>query len=96
MAGSKKNKLKKAFSPSYTVQNVSEADEEQLMDDLLAELDSRDSTVRDEAAAVIQEVELAHSPPPNKQDSKSRFQARQVRPCYLHYRADRDSWHVIR
>jgi OTU domain-containing protein 6 len=76
MAGSKKNKLKKAVS-AFTVQNASEADDEQLMDDLLAELDARNPTVRQEAATVIQEVELAHTPP--KQDSKSRFQARQVR-----------------
>jgi len=79
----KKNKSKK----SSTTQILSpvNVDDEELMDDLLAELDSRDQTVQTESAAVLQEITESHtvvveepSSQTEKQDAKGRFRARQV------------------
>jgi OTU domain-containing protein 6 len=85
----KKNKSKKVLSPSHS--NMpdqpppTEGDGE-LMDDLLAELDSRDKTVQHESANVLMEMQenqenavadKAQSAT-KKQDSKSRHVARQV------------------
>jgi OTU domain-containing protein 6 len=74
----KKSKLRKALSPdSSTVQSDTALDDNDLMDDLFAQLDSEDSTVRGESASVIQEINSNATSPPKK-DSKSRFIARQV------------------
>jgi OTU domain-containing protein 6 len=85
----KKNKSKKVLPPSHS--NMpdqpppTEGDDE-LMDDLLAELDSRDKTVQHESANVLMEMQenqenavadKAQSAN-KKQDSKSRHVARQV------------------
>jgi hypothetical protein len=72
MAGSKKNKSKKSTPPQPVVDVPASVDEE-LMDDLFAQLDSRDQT-----------QQRIMEPPPEppiskvKTDSKSRFKARQV------------------
>lgn len=86
MAGSKRNKLKKVFSPSRALAPSDPppiVDDEGLMDDLFAQLDSKDKAVQGESAAILQEADLntfaddLDSAPNN--DSKNRFKARQVR-----------------
>lgn len=77
MAGSKKSKIKKsAVTP---VINDSDAD---LVDDLLAQLDSRDHVVQEESASIIKSMHLDERAQimesSQKQDAKSRFKARQV------------------
>ncbi|KAG5654520.1 hypothetical protein H0H81_001161 [Sphagnurus paluster] len=79
MAGSKKNKQKKLVPPPQDLPTPPVDDE--LMDDLFAQLDSRNETVQAESAIVINEVqnrqaESAASRP--KMDAKARFKARQV------------------
>ena len=78
-----KNKIKKMLSPpSQSPPQEDLADDDALMDDLMAQLDSKDSAVREESATVLQEMqvnavaqELDSAP---KKDSKARFRARQV------------------
>ncbi|KAG6854318.1 hypothetical protein C0991_008213 [Blastosporella zonata] len=80
MAGSKKNKPKRALPLPQDV-STPHVDED-LMDDLFAQLDSRDQTVQAESAAVITEVQTKQAERidgRSKQDAKSRFKARQVR-----------------
>jgi hypothetical protein len=88
--GSKKNKIKQAFAPSpapndNSVYNSNAIDDD-LVDELLTALDSRDATVRRESATVLEEVQTeqaaAQAAPPDKAGSKSRFKARQVRPVH--------------
>jgi len=86
MAGSKRNKLKKAFSPSLPTTSPPQmaADDEELMSDLMAQLDSRDQTVQSESANVLNEMQVnKHAgmaeASRQKQDPKSRYQARQAR-----------------
>lgn len=97
--GTKRSKLKAAISPvrdklvgsptkSPPVSENS-PEEDDLLDDLMAELDSRDTTVQGEAATMIQEIQqnraVNESPlslvesPSQRQDSKSRHKARLVR-----------------
>jgi OTU domain-containing protein 6 len=85
MAGSKRNKIKKALSPKSVYSPPPDnTNDEELLDDLVAQLDSRDGTVQHEAATVIQEVEQkANEQANSKKDSRSRFEARQVRICQL-------------
>ncbi|KAJ7046735.1 hypothetical protein C8F04DRAFT_207845 [Mycena alexandri] len=77
----KKNKLKKALDvfPSPPPPE----DDGDLVDDLLAQLDSRDETVKQESANVLNDMQLnkqAHQlEGASKQDAKSRFKARQAR-----------------
>ncbi|KAG1756830.1 uncharacterized protein EDB91DRAFT_1213663 [Suillus paluster] len=90
MAGSKKNKPKKAVPPSYSSmpdQPQTGDDDHELVDDLLAELDSRNHTVQQESATVLIEMQehkenavgaRARSAK-KKQDSRSRHEARQAR-----------------
>jgi hypothetical protein len=85
----KKNKSKKVLSPSHSNmpdQPPPTDGDGELMDDLLAELDSRDKTVQHESANVLMEMQenqenavadKAQSAT-KKQDSKSRHVARQV------------------
>ncbi|KAH7916043.1 hypothetical protein BJ138DRAFT_766439 [Hygrophoropsis aurantiaca] len=87
MGSSKRNKIKKAFSPSHTdiPPAGSTQDDNDLMNDLLAELDSRDQTVQGESATVLAEMQAAadsegiDKASGQKQDAKSRYQARQAR-----------------
>lgn len=87
MAGSKRNKLKKLVSPSASnddFQPKSAAEDDDLVNDLLAQLDSRDGDVQKESAQVLKEMQMEQhadrmeASPPAKQDAKSRYKARQV------------------
>ncbi|OBZ75475.1 OTU domain-containing protein 2 [Grifola frondosa] len=91
MAGSKRNKIKKMFSapppPEPTV------DDDELLDDLMAQLDSKSQTTREESATVLNEMHIDKVADDletgSKQDSKSRFKARQVGSRFhLHERDD--------
>lgn len=81
MGGSKRNKLKKLISPPPPPTIMNEDDSE-LMDDLLAQLDSRDQNVQAESANVLNEMNLNAQADlieaSSRQDAKSRFKARQV------------------
>ncbi|KAJ3525510.1 hypothetical protein NM688_g8393 [Phlebia brevispora] len=86
MGGSKRNKVKKLLSPSRALTPPAPdnaLNDDDLMDDLLAQLDSRDKASQTEAATVVSEMqptqvaEQAEAAP--KQDSKSRHKARQAR-----------------
>ncbi|KAI0082718.1 cysteine proteinase [Panus rudis PR-1116 ss-1] len=82
--GSKRNKVKKALSPVLpTNPDPEPVPDDDLMDDLFAQLDSRDKTVQTESANVLQEMnidqvanDLDAAP---KKDSKARYKARQAR-----------------
>jgi OTU domain-containing protein 6 len=79
--GSKKKTLKKTFSPSSkpTPTASPEIDDNELMDDLIAQLDSKDQTVQNESAKVLQEMEINQQAlAAEKKDSKSRFLARKA------------------
>lgn len=86
MAGSKRNKVKKLLSPTRAVTPPPEPslDDDALMDDLMAQLDARDSSheSKQEAATVLGEMgarkTAEQEAAPSKQDSKSRHQARMV------------------
>ncbi|TFY67292.1 hypothetical protein EVG20_g3995 [Dentipellis fragilis] len=79
--GSKRNKVKKLLSPTrVATPPPNEADNEELMDDLFAQLDNQDQTVRQESAVVLDAVstnEVSRNESEGKKDSKSRFMARQ-------------------
>jgi HEAT repeat protein len=77
--GSKKNKAKKVLLQSSSPNGVVDDD---LVDDLLAELDSRDKTVQEESAVVLEEIQAKQAIAPEKPNSssKNRFKERQVRP----------------
>lgn len=86
--GSKKNRVKKVFAPTLTAPNnhaIDEHTDANLVDDLLAELNSRDETVQRESATVLEEIQTrqqadaAQAAAPDKTGSKNRFRARQVR-----------------
>lgn len=80
MAGSKR-KLKKKTIPPPPIKD--QDDDDDLMNELLAQLDSRDETVQAESATIIQEIKLNEQVDANeKQDPRSRFKARQVRARY--------------
>lgn len=91
MAGSKKNKGKKApaSAPPVAPPPENTMDDEDLMEDLMAQLDSKNSTVQGESAAVLNEMQLRQDANADstdvgpsssaKQDSRARYKARQVR-----------------
>ncbi|TFK42624.1 hypothetical protein BDQ12DRAFT_676516 [Crucibulum laeve] len=85
MAGSKRNKIKKALSPRQpsTPPPILNNEDDELMNDLLAQLDSRNQTVQEQSATVLNEMELnkqaARIEAQQKQDARSRFKARQAR-----------------
>lgn len=62
-------------------------DDDALMDDLLTQLDSRNTAATDEAATVLTEMSVQKTADaadgPQKKDSRSRHQARQVRTARL-------------
>lgn len=85
MPGSKRNKLKKVLSPqSPPPPPADPAADADLMDDLFAQLDSKDAVVQQETAQVIQQVQLNQSTgtqdsvPPPSQKPKDRHRARLV------------------
>ncbi|KAJ7285884.1 hypothetical protein C8J57DRAFT_1051385 [Mycena rebaudengoi] len=79
----KRNKLKKALSPVLpaNMASTNDDDDQDLMNDLLAQLDSRDEIVQQESANVLNEMNLNQQANKleSKQDAKSRFKARQAR-----------------
>ena len=90
--GSKKNRVKKVFAPSPAAPNnnnnntIDDNDaDDNLVDDLLTELNSRDQTVQRESATVLEEIQTrqqsdaAQAAASDKAGSKNRFKARQVR-----------------
>jgi hypothetical protein len=79
--GSKKNRVKKVLLPSSSPNGVVDDD---LVDDLLAELDSRNKTVQEESAAVLEGIQAKQAIAPEKPNSssKNRFKERQVRPSH--------------
>jgi OTU domain-containing protein 6 len=82
--GAKRNKLKKAFSPPQLTATPSAmcSEDDDLMNDLMAELDSRDKTVQSESADVLNQMQMNQQSQQiesvRKREPKSRFQARQV------------------
>jgi OTU domain-containing protein 6 len=78
MPGSKR-KLKKKTIPPPPIENQDNDDD--LMNELLAQLDSRDETVRAESATIVHEMKL-NEQANGKQDPRNRFKARQVRTRY--------------
>jgi OTU domain-containing protein 6 len=96
--GSKKNKVKKVFAPSPAAPNNNnnnanaiDDNTDNLVDELLTELNSRDETVQRESATVLEEVqtrkqsEATQATAPDKAGSKNRFKARQVRLAHPTY-----------
>ncbi|KAF8894574.1 OTU-domain-containing protein [Infundibulicybe gibba] len=85
MAGSKRNRLKKALSPSEPAQPSPDNldDDDELMNDLLAQLDSRDQVVQVESATILNDMQLTERAKDlgadQKPDPKSRYVARQAR-----------------
>ncbi|KAI9064361.1 cysteine proteinase [Trametes sanguinea] len=79
----KKNKLKKMLSPPTPAPVETTVDDDELMDDLLAQLESRDDSVKKESANVLNEMQIdkvadqLESAP--KKDPKARYKARQAR-----------------
>lgn len=81
--------MKKLVSPSHnsTPDQARIEDNNELVDDLLAELDSRNQTVQQESATVLREIQEHQEstvndnarPAKKKQDSRSRHEARQAR-----------------
>lgn len=81
--GKRTNKLKKAAAPLLpATMSPPTDDDNDLMDTLLAQLDSRDETVQQESANVLNDMQLNQQADQigaaSKQDPKSRFRARQV------------------
>lgn len=78
----KRNKGKKAPQSSTLSEPTMEHENDTLMDDLLAHLDSQDATVQTESATILNEMNLndqaTQIETTEKQDAKSRFKARQV------------------
>jgi OTU domain-containing protein 6 len=87
--GSKKNKSKKPISPTHT-DLPQEEPYDSLLDDLLSQLDSKNQTVQNESAQLLNEMQPAQlqqalKDVPRKQDSRSRYLARQagLNRCFL-------------
>ena len=86
MAGSKRNKIKKALSP--TKKSVEPplppvVDDGDLMDDLFAQLDSKDKAAQETPAEILKDASIDSAADnlekESKKDSKARHKARQVR-----------------
>ena len=81
MAGSKRAKLKKVFANASGQSHPANADDDDLVDDLMAHLDSRDTQVQAESATILNEMHLdKQGEAQGKRDPRSRFIARQVCP----------------
>ncbi|KAJ7219226.1 hypothetical protein GGX14DRAFT_435174 [Mycena pura] len=78
----KKNKLKKAIQPLADAPPVDD-DDDGLVDDLLAQLDSRNAAGKQESANLLNELQVGQQleeiQEKSKQDPKLRFKARQAR-----------------
>lgn len=81
--GAKKNKIKRILSPQSTNDVPVEEPDDELLDDLMAQLDSSDKDVQNESAQILNEMQStqmkeAQDPFSGKKDSRARYQARQV------------------
>src|ERR1700679_2088179 len=82
--GGKRKKVKDMLSPpKIPTPPAPIAEDDQLLDDLIAQLDSNDKTVRNVSAEVINDIQLSQhqkdkQPQKLKKDSKTRFLERQV------------------
>ena len=81
--GGKRRKFKDIINPPQNTPPPAVEDDE-LLDDLLAQLDSNDKTVQNVSAEVINDIQLSQlrekeRPKKLKKDSKTRFIERQVR-----------------
>ena len=97
--GSKKNRVKKVFAPAPAApipnnHTIDDNDNDNLVDELLTELYSRNETVHRESATVLEEIqtrqqsEAEQAAALDKAGSKNRFKARQVRSVH-HTRSSR-------
>jgi len=82
--GGRRKKLKDTLSPPPNAPPpVPATEDEELLDDLLAQLDSSDKTVQNVSAEVINDIQLSQlreqEPQKPKKDSKTRFLERQAR-----------------
>ncbi|RDX56848.1 cysteine proteinase [Lentinus brumalis] len=79
----KKNKLKKMLSPSPPAPVDGTVDDDALMDDLFAQLDSKNEVVRGESATVLKDMHINEvaqkTEDAPKKDPKARYKARQAR-----------------
>lgn len=84
MAGSKRNRLKNVLSQSQSTAPPSDptVDDDELMNDLIAQLDSKDTNVQSESAEVLKEMQTNQNffaeDTSKKKGSKSRYKERQV------------------
>ena len=85
MAGSKRNKLKNVFLPSQSAASPPDepaVDDDELMNDLIAQLDSKDTNVQSESAEVLKDMQTNQQnfvqDVSKKRGSRSRHQERQV------------------
>lgn len=81
--GGKRRKFKDIINPPQNTPPPAVEDDE-LLDDLFAQLDSNDKTVQNVSAEVINDIQLSQlqkkeGPKKLKKDSKTRFLERQVR-----------------
>jgi hypothetical protein len=82
--GGKRKKLKDILSPSpSTPPPAPTVEDDELLNDLLAQLDSNDKTVQNTSAELIGDIQLSQlqekeEPQKQKKDSKTRFLERQV------------------
>lgn len=86
--GGKRKKVKDILSSSLNPQPpASTVEDDELLDDLIAQLDSNDKTVQDTSAEVIKDIHRSQLQETRetrklKKDSKTRFLERQV--CIFH------------
>lgn len=82
--GSKRKKVKDILSPpKKSPPPVPAGEDDELLDDLISQLDSKNNTVRNVSAEVINDIQLSQlqeseEPQKQKKDSKTRFLERQV------------------
>jgi len=79
----KKNKAKSKHAPDVLdINPLTTLDDDDLMNDLLSQLDSRDQTVKEESTTVLNEMQLEKQANElevkPKRTAKDRFQARRV------------------
>lgn len=82
--GNKKKSKKAAVPVPEPPPPPADADDDGLLDELVAQLDTQDTAVQENAATVIQELDQANKAEEveaksSKKDSRSRFEARKVR-----------------
>lgn len=82
MAGGKRNKLKKSLPAMSGPPSNAELEDNELVDDLLAQLDARDATVQQQSAKVLSEIkkdqDQSQQDDRSRNSSKNRYKAREV------------------